>query len=165
MTSSSARVFSLCAGLSLLFAGSLHAATFSTVEERMSSAQFKAAGLDKLSPEELAALNAWLQSSAAPAGAAGAGAGYAAASEDRIGFRQQDATGVVVSRIVGPFTGWDGKTRFTLENGQVWEQAEQGGLRGVDLDSPMVTIEPGMFGSWRIKIEGLNATTRVKRIK
>lgn len=130
----------------------------------MSAAQFKAAGLDKLTPEELAALNAWLQGNTA-ASAGSAAPGYAPPSDDRIGFRQQDVTGVVVSRIVGPFNGWDGKTTFTLENGQVWEQAEQGGLRGVNLDSPMVTIEPGMFGSWRIKIEGLNATTRVKRIK
>lgn len=163
MTPSFARVCSLCLGLSLLFVGSVQAATFSTVEERMSSAQFKAAGLDKLSPEELAALNTWLQTNAAPAAAAASG--YAPATEDRIGFRQQDVTGVVVSRIVGAFTGWDGKTKFTLENGQVWEQTEQGGLSGVNLDSPMVTIEPGMFGSWRIKVEGLNATTRVKRIK
>ena len=165
MIPSFARVCSLCLGLSLLFVGSLQAASFSTVEERMSSAQFKAAGLDKLSPEELAALNAWLQTNAASAGASGTAAGYAPASEDRIGFRQQDATGVVVSRIVGNFTGWDGKTKFTLENGQVWEQAEQGGMSGVNLDSPMVTIEPGMFGSWKIKVEGLNATTRVKRIE
>ena len=164
MIPSFARVCSLCLGLSLLLVTAVQAATFSTVEERMSSAQFKAAGLDKLSPEELAALNSWLQSNAAPAAAAASG--YApAASEDRIGFREQNATGVVVSRIVGTFNGWDGKTRFTLENGQVWEQAEQGGVRGVNLDSPMVTIEPGMFGSWKIKVEGLNATTRVKRIK
>ena len=162
MTPSFVRICSLCLGLSLLFASGVQAATFSTVEERMSSAQFKAAGLDKLSSEELAALNSWLQNNASAATAAPA---YAPPAEDRIGFREQNSTGVVVSRIVGPFTGWDGKTRFTLENGQVWEQAEQGGLRGVNLDSPMVTIEPGMFGSWRIKIEGLNATTRVKRIK
>ena len=34
---------------------------FSSVEERMSSADFKAAGLDKLSPEELAKLNAFIK--------------------------------------------------------------------------------------------------------
>jgi hypothetical protein len=160
MIPSLARFCSLCLGLSLLLAGTIQAATFSTVEERMSAAQFKTAGLDKLSAEELAALNAWLQGNAAPAAAPG----YAAPA-DMVGFRQQDATGVVVSRIIGPFNGWDGKTKFTLENGQIWEQVEQGSLRGVNLDSPMVTIEPGMFGSWRIKVEGLNATTRVNRIK
>ena len=31
-----------------------------TLEERMSQAEFRAAGLDKLSPEELASLNAWI---------------------------------------------------------------------------------------------------------
>ena len=31
------------------------------LQQQMSTAEFKAAGLDKLSPDELAALNAWLQ--------------------------------------------------------------------------------------------------------
>ena len=33
----------------------------STLEERMSQAEFRAAGLDKLSPQELAQLNSWLE--------------------------------------------------------------------------------------------------------
>lgn len=147
----------------VLVAVSLPAAAFSTLEERMSAAQFKAAGLDKLSAEELAALNAWLQGNhaAMPAGMAAP----AAAGDDRIGFRAEQVTGTVTSRYVGEFTGWSGKTVFTLENGQVWQQIEQGNLRGISLQSPMITIEQGLFGSWKISVEGLNATTRVKRIK
>ena len=34
---------------------------FSSVEERMTGKEFKASGLDKLSDEELAALNSWLR--------------------------------------------------------------------------------------------------------
>lgn len=161
----SVRRIGFLAGLSLLLgAATVHASTFSTLEERMSVAQFKAAGLDKLSPDELAALNTWLQGSATAAGTAAPGAS-APPADSRIGFRAEEVTGTVVSRFDGAFTGWDGKTRFNLENGQVWEQAEQGSLRGVNLDHPMVTIEPGLFGSWKLKVEGLNATTRVKRIK
>jgi len=36
------------------------AETFSTLEERMTDEEFRAAGLDRLSAEELANLNAWL---------------------------------------------------------------------------------------------------------
>jgi hypothetical protein len=32
----------------------------------------------------------------------------------------------VTSRIVGEFSGWSGKTRFVLENGQVFEQRRPG---------------------------------------
>lgn len=157
--------FGVLAALVLLFsAATARAVTFSTLEERMSASQFKAAGLDKLSPEELATLNAWLQGNAVPAGTAAPGV-TPSDPGSRIGFREQSPTGSVVSRLDGTFTGWDGKTRFNLENGQVWEQAEQGTVRGVNIDRPMVTIEPGLFGSWKLKVEGLNATTRVKRIK
>ena len=41
-------------------AGSASAQEFSSLEERMSAKEFKEAGLDKLTPEELARLNAWL---------------------------------------------------------------------------------------------------------
>lgn len=161
----SVRRIGLLAGLSLLLSAAVaHAATFSTLEERMSVTQFKAAGLDKLSPEELAALNAWLQGNAAPAGTA-ATSGYAPPSDSRIGFREEDVKGTVATRLDGTFTGWDGNTQFKLENGQVWQQVEQGSVQGVSLDHPMVTIEPGLLGSWKLKVEGLNATTRVKRIK
>ena len=45
-----------------LAGGSLAAAPFSTLEERMSQSEFKAAGLERLSPEELKSLNDWLRS-------------------------------------------------------------------------------------------------------
>jgi hypothetical protein len=135
---------------------------FSSLEERMSDAEFKAAGLDKLTPEELAALNAWLQHRTAGTAPA---ATYVPPSEDRTGFRESTDSNGVVSRIAGPFTGWDGDTRFTLENGQVWEQAESASMRGVNVDSPAVTIRPAFMGSWLLKVEGFNKTVRVRRIK
>ena len=128
----------------------------------MSVAQFRAAGLDKLTPEELAALNAWLQGTATGASAP---VGSAPPSGDRIGFRESESGGTVTSRYVGEFTGWSGKTRFRLENGQVWEQSESGNLRGVRLDNPVMTIKQGLFGSWHISVDGLRATTRVRRVE
>ena len=135
---------------------------FSSLEERMSDSEFKAAGLDKLTPEELAALNAWLQNRTkrtAPA------VTYVPPSEDRTGFRDPVDSDGVVSRIAGEFTGWTGKTQFKLENGQVWEQAEGTSMRGVNVDSPAVTIRPAFMGSWLLKVEGFNQTVRVRRVK
>lgn len=152
----------LLAGFALLSATGAHASSFSTLEERMSAKQFRDAGLEKLTDEELAALNAWLQgqsTTAAPAMMA------APTPESRVGFRESNTGSTVVSYLVGTFTGWDGKTKFELENGQIWQQVEQGRVSGVSIERPQVTIESGMFGSWKIKIEGLNATTRVKRIQ
>ena len=138
------------------------AAEFSSLEERMSDAEFKAAGLDKLTPEELAALNAWLQRRTAGTAPA---ATYVPPSEDRIGFHDAAPSEGVVSRISGPFTGWTGNTQFTLDNGQVWQQAEAGSMRGVNVDSPAVTIKPAFMGSWLMKVEGFNTAIRVRRIK
>lgn len=137
-------------------------ADFSSLEERMSDTEFKAAGLDKLTPEELAALNAWLQHRTAGTAPA---ATYVPPLEDRTGFRDTVDNEGIVSRIAGEFTGWSGDTRFTLENGQVWEQAESGSMRGVRVDSPAIAIRPAFMGSWLLKVEGFNKTLRVRRVK
>lgn len=68
------------------------------------------------------------------------------------------------SRYVGEFTGWDGKTVFRLENGQVWQQIEQGRMSW-KATNPMITIKRGFMGSYVLKVEGVNKTVRVKRIE
>lgn len=68
------------------------------------------------------------------------------------------------SRIVGEFIGWSGSSEFVLENGQVWRQADstKAVYRAV---SPEVTITRHLFGSYRLAVQGLNQTVRVKRVK
>jgi hypothetical protein len=70
----------------------------------------------------------------------------------------------IESRIVGHFEGWEGRTRFTLENGQVWENAGKDSIYSV-AESPRVTITPGSFGSWLLSVEGLSARTNVRRVR
>lgn len=141
------------------------ASGFSSLEERMSAAQFRAAGLDKLTPEELASLNDWLRASGTTSASAPVGYAAPTPAEDRIGFYSETTTTSVISRIAGPFTGWDGKTKFTLENGQVWQQVESASLKGVNVDSPAVTIEPAFMGSFLLRVDGFNQRLRVRRIK
>lgn len=129
----------------------------------MSAAQFRAAGLDKLSPEELAALNQWLNKNVNAS--AGVAAPAAAVIDDRIGLDDNSNSDGVTSRIIGKFNGWQGKTTFHLENGQVWRQVGNDKWSGVSLENPGMTIKPGFMGSWTLRIDGYNTTTKVKRVK
>lgn len=144
----------------LLPATQLWAQTFSSLEERMSAADFAAAGLDNLSPEELARLNEWLRNNVG-----GSSHGAMPSAQDRIGFATPQPSGRVVSQIDGNFKGWSGDTVFRLTNGQVWQQVDSGSRLAVDLESPTVRIQPGLFGSWEMRVEGYNTRVKVKRLQ
>ncbi|MFY2765346.1 hypothetical protein [Arenimonas sp. MALMAid1274] len=144
-----------------LLGGTALAQQFSTLEERMTEAEFKAAGLDKLSAEELAQLNAWL------AGKVSSGAATAQ-MEDRRGFPTSTTTdnGTIVTSFTGEFRGWDGKgSRIRLANGQVWEVTDSTSKLKVLVNDPTVFIEPGILGSWYLRVDGYNTRARVKRIR
>ena len=86
------------------------------IQKMMSPGEFKAAGLEKLSPEELERLNAWLK-------------GYrettVQAAEKKATKEGRRKIDVLVSRIVGPFYGLTGNTIITLEDGTNVETSEQ----------------------------------------
>ena len=68
------------------------------------------------------------------------------------------------SRVVGKVQDLPAGTRFTLENGQIWQTTEYtGGF--YDLTNPKVVISRGALGSFFITFEGANATPRVRRVK
>ena len=145
------------------FAVSIQAQQFSSLEERMSPADFKAAGLDKLSPEELARLNAFVRTETEQR------VSEARGKQDpkRVGFHDSGANrDPVVSHIPGTFHGWDGATTFHLENGQVWRQINSDSrLLGIRMQNPEVTIKPGLFGSWELSVKGYSAVAKVERIQ
>jgi len=163
----------LIALLSLLLASPLYAAEgFSSVEEQMTGKEFTAAGLDKLSQSELDALNAWIRAHSvatldAPRGGAAAAAVTADSPADRRGLKSGDDNErtTITSRLVGKFRGWDGQNTFKLENGMVWVQADRDKFYIKEVENPVVVIEPGMFGTWRLHIEGHNSECKVKRIQ
>lgn len=145
-------------------AGTAAAAEFSSLEEKMSTQEFQAAGLEKLSPEELAALNAWLQQRLAAGLSGGArpadegfrAYGFGGDSPDRTEFS---------SRISGEFSGWGPNSVFTLDNGQQWQVTDGSEFSIPPRSNPQVTIEPMMMGSWMLKVEGYNRGARVTRIR
>jgi hypothetical protein len=150
------------------FAGPIAAQTFSTVEERMSAAEFREAGLDTLTDAQLQALNAWLQRDRRCVAPGAAATSPPASTNDTRGLRPEalDDEADIVARLPGTFTGWEGGAVFRLDNGQVWRSVDSGSsLRGVNLQNPRVTISKGVFGSWRLKVEGYNAVVKVERVE
>ncbi len=81
-----------------------------------------------------------------------------------LGEREAFGLDEIESRLIGEFTGWRGNTTFRLENGQVWRQAETGRLV-FRANAPSVTIRRGAFGTYRLSVEGVNRTIRVRRVE
>jgi hypothetical protein len=160
----------LIAILSLAATASVLAAEgFSSVEEQMTGKEFTAAGLDKLTQPELDALNDWIRRhSVATLDTPTQGPGPAYSTEDRRGLKggddDKDRT-TITSTLVGKFTGWDGQATFKLENGMVWVQTDKDKFYTKEIEDPTVIIEPGMFGTWRLHIEGFDSECKVKRIQ
>jgi hypothetical protein len=162
--------------LSLLVTLPIYAADgFSSVEEQMTGREFSAAGLDKLSQSELDVLNAWIRSrslatldppngSAAPVVAEKEEEKPEVKPDDEDEDSGKERT-TITSNLDGEFSGWDGQTTFELKNGQVWVQADKDKFYTKEISNPVVIIEPGMFGSWRLQIEGFDEECKVKRIQ
>ena len=85
-------------------------------------------------------------------------------SSDNFGKVIESETNEISSRISGQFNGWDGDTKFNLENGQIWQQSGNGILK-VSMNNPKVIIEKGRFGGFIFSVEGYNSKVKVKRVK
>ena len=123
------------------------------VQDVMTAQEFKSAGLDKLSSEELKNLNAWLQGYRQTAETkavekATAEVTKKAAAESRA---KMDS---LLSRIDGTFTGLTGHTIITLEDGTKWKQANADDrLRAQITDHPPVKVSHGTFG-YKMRVVG-----------
>lgn len=148
----------LLAALALLLTAlPVMAQQFSSLEERMSAADFKAAGLDKLTPEQLRHLNDWLRTHEQVKTVTSSG--------QPVFYPDNQPRDKFTTHLVGHFNGWGGHTTFTLDNGQVWKQAESGAYSCPDIDNPEVTIKPMILGSWLMYVQGCNQSVRVDRVK
>ncbi len=125
----------------------------------MSQAEFHAAGLEKLSPQELQQLNGWIDSHG------GSTVKYVSASGAPVFYPDASEKKVIEQHIVGTFTGWRGKTVWTLDNGQQWKQAEGGLLDAGKIQDPAVKIKPMILGSWLMYVDGCGCSIHVERIK
>ncbi|MFP5368383.1 MAG: hypothetical protein ACLGIS_16395 [Actinomycetes bacterium] len=164
--------------------------------QKLPPEKFRAAGLEKLTPAELAQLEVLfeehkrgelqtVQAEAATKIAAAedkvrqAEAKQAAAGSDKGGGpgwlkalitlestnAKPEKAEVFETRLKGRFKGWSGKTMFTLEDGQRWQQVNSGEYSPVDEeDSPRIKIYPGSLGSYWLEVEGHRQRVRVKPV-
>jgi hypothetical protein len=141
---------------------------FSSLEEQMTGKEFDAAGLEKLSPQELDQLNAWIRKHSLATLATAASkttTEVAPAPMKEDGKKDDGERSTITSKLVGTFTGWDGQTVFKLENGMIWAQKGKKKFHSTEIENPVVTIEPGMFGAWHLQVEGVDKECRVLRIQ
>jgi hypothetical protein len=131
----------------------------SQLRETMGAERFEAAGLQKLSPAELAKLEEWIEGRKK---FAAAHATYAAHIECKKAAREPELN-LVQTRIDGEFKGWDGETVFVLQNGQVWRQATYS-YHYHYAYSPKVTIVRGDEG-WVMQVEGVERSLKVVRVR
>jgi hypothetical protein len=112
------------------------------IQQMMTPEEFKAAGLNKLSPEELQKLDAWLQ-------------GYREVAEKKGQARaERTKMDLLVSRVDGTFNGLTGRTVIRLEDGTVWKQANADDrFRPKVTDHPAAAVIHGIFG-YKMQIEG-----------
>lgn len=143
------------------------------LQQQMSPAEFKAAGLDKLSPAELTALNSWLQGKVAAVAADTREQVREQAREEgrqevivkNRGFFDFGSNEPITSTLQGEFRGFGKARRFILANGQEWEQSDDTVLSGVRKTNPAVSISPGLLGVWYLRVDGVNTRAKVRRTK
>ena len=140
--------------------------------------EYSAAGQAKLSPDELAKLDALVmafrsgaleaaQSSAAAAEAQAvanektADSGFLAKAKVLLTPGTEVEYAAVESRIAGDFKGWEGGAVLTLENGQRWQIANGGFYNTPPVPSPKVKIVPASLGGFWMMIEGVSTRVRV----
>jgi hypothetical protein len=85
-------------------------------------------------------------------------------AEATFGLRRPAEQGSIRARYLGEFSGWDGKTVFPLDNGQVWRQKGPG-LVSFHASNPEIRIKRNLFGGYTLKVDGLNRTVLVERIR
>ena len=122
---------------------------FPGLQKAMSPEAYEAAGLSKLDAAERAKLDEFIRN-------------YVVVSNEKVATSAVDkavkenkvsAPEVIQSRIVGPFTGYNGRSTFTLENGQRWAQSQRDTAYFPKIDSPPVIILKKGFG-YRMYIAG-----------
>lgn len=128
------------------------------LQQRMSDAEFKAAGLDKLSPQELANLDSWLSANGKVT------TKVVDASGKPVFYADKAKRNKINAHIMGHFEGWHGQDQFTLDNGQVWKQASSDAPSCTSSNNPVVKVKPSLMGSWLMYVDGCNGDMHVERM-
>ncbi|MDY0975507.1 hypothetical protein SOM61_11055 [Massilia sp. CFBP9012] len=69
------------------------------------------------------------------------------------------------STIVGNFEGWGPGSRIRLANGQVWRVVDGSDAVLAPAKDVKVSIERNMFGTIFMRVDGTNASAKVRRVE
>jgi len=159
--------------LALLFLSSLLPGaaqeTFAGLKAVLTEAEWKRAGLDRLTPDEIGVVDAALirhLAQRAPAPAAplmpGAETDRKPGWLERFGFPTFDSDWRDVPPLRAKVVAWETRNRFRLDNGQVWEGFEP--IR-MELVGRSVEIQARPRGQYGLVVEGTNTAVRVYRLR
>lgn len=136
------------------------------LQHQMSADEFEAAGLHKLSADELARLNAWLDRAIDTESEKAAADARREIQTRARGFLDVGDGAPIVSAIRGEFRGFGKGRLYRLANGQEWEQIDAATLAGVRKTDPSVKITPSLIGNaWYLAVDGYNTRAKVRRVK
>jgi hypothetical protein len=122
----------------------------------MTAKEFDAAGLRKLSPDELRVMNSWLNAYTRRVLAITQGQTTSVADPPA-------ASAVIESQIDGDFNGWEGETIFKLRNGQIWQQSSYAYTYHYAYAPKVLIYKSG--ASYKMKVDGVDREISVKRLK
>jgi len=125
------------------------------VQRLMTVSEFRQAGLQKLSAEELDALNVWLSRFAVKL--------FSSASTAADSSTPASVPAIVETQIEGEFEGWSGDTIFKLANGQIWQQSSYAYSYHYAYRPKVLIYKSGAV--YLMKVDGVDNTIQVKRLK
>lgn len=144
--------------LSLMFSLSAVVAKTPDLSE-MTEDEKQVTGLNKLTADELNALNDWLKNKQRIINRE--------IRQRNAGFesrRQGTERRTIQARLEKSYDDKLGNTFYELDNGQIWKRISSGSVFIKKDGRQLVTIEPQMMGSWSLKGDG-NRSVKVQRIK
>jgi len=130
----------------------------------MSVRDFRAAGLDKLTDQQIQALNKWLDGYLDRVAPDCRAVAVDSAPKERT-HPPLTTPREVTGRISGEVGTLGIGTRFALDNGQTWEQQDDSQPSWGPLRGRSVTIERGSFGAYYLSVDGENESVKVRRVK
>jgi hypothetical protein len=167
----------LIATFLLLVATAAAQTTFPGLKAVLSAAEWKRAGLDRLTPDEIGVIDAALIRNQAGATAqlqteltkARSVVATAATAPTNPGFMSRfglplfdDGDWRTMPPLRAKVTKWEGGNRFRLDNGQVWEGHD---TITYDLPGKEIEIHARPHGQFALVVDGVNTTLRVMRLR
>ncbi len=128
---------------------------FPGIRKLMNDEQFEAAGLDRLNPEQLKHLDAWLLEYTA---------GEATVLREQNPEVREVQSAFNLEASVADFRGWSGDTLFRLDNGQIWKQRLDGRF-AYGGDDHRVRIERNFMGYFRLVHVATGRAVGVTRLR